>query len=394
MSALTLLSRAESLLAKDQWAGAHSLLVRVLPLSTDPFLKAEILQKDAEALRALGRFREALVGYRRAANLYRKLNIPSERLQTIFGISACLRILGRYEEAESLWAPFERETFSRSALSEIELERALVARGQGHFLEARRRMGRAVLHLAQRKEWGPLQHAYWILGGLERFSGHFPEALKAFDQAVRLARRTKDLSSEAFALCGLAGVQRVVGRDQASLANYAEAHRLLTKIGDPFGQAYGLCGRANAHRVFGDAAKTLPLYRQSAALYRRLGDASSEGFAFWGLGGSLRRLQRLPESLSAYRRALALFIKSKDDRGVVMAHLGLARWAEAGGREGDALLSAGRGLSEARRARLPYETALARYEIGRIRRPTRPPYALLRPFGISPAVLRRWRDIP
>jgi tetratricopeptide (TPR) repeat protein len=396
MSSLTLLAKAESLLAKDQWPGAHSLLVRALRISTDPFLKAEILQKDAEALRALGRFREALAGYRSAEILYRKLNVPSERLQTIFGVSACLRILGRYKEAGRLWAKWEPNALIRSAstLSEIELERALVARGQGHFSEARRRMARALSRLSRRKDAGALQHAHWILGGLERFSGRFPEALKAFDQAVRLARRTKDLSSEAFALCGLAGVQRVVGRDRASLANYAEAHRILSKIGDPFGQAYGLCGRANALRVFGDAAKTVPLYRQSAALYRRLGDASSEGFAEWGLGGSFRRLGRFPESLAAYRRALALFKKSKDDRGMVMAHLGLARWAEASGREQEACFSAARGLSEARRARLPYETALARYEMGRMRRPARPPYALLRSFGLTPAVLRRWWDIP
>lgn len=397
MLALALLSKAEGYLALGLWAKAHGVLVRARRAKADSFLKSEILYKDAEALRALGRFRDSLSCYRLACDLYQKLNVPSERLAALLGASACLRILGQYADARRLWKNSGLSGDERSPLPEVELERALVARGEGKFRETRARIACALRVLRQKRNpsWrAELQHAYWISGGLERFSGYFHKALQAYKEAVRWARQLGDASAEAFALCGLAGVERVVGQDRASLSHYRLAHGLLKKEGDPFGEAYGLCGQANTHRTFGDAAKSLPLYRRSAGLYRRLGDESSEAFAHWGLGGSFRRLKRFPLALASYRRALRLFMKSKDDRGIVMTHLGLARWAEDQGQTRVALRSAARGLSVARREKLRYETALARYEIGRIKQPVRPPSALLGTVGIKPGTLRRWQDIP
>lgn len=382
-------------MALGQWAVAHAFLVRARRAPADPFLQAEIFHKDAEALRALGRFRESLSCYRQAHVLYQKLQIPSECLSTRLGASACLRILGRYADARRMWGDIRGDI--RPPFSEVEMERALVARGEGRFAETRVRIARALRVLRQQKspaQRAQRQHAYWISGGLERFTGFFPQALHAYKEAARLARQLGDASAEAFALCGRAGVERVLGHDRASLSNYRAAHGLLKKMKDPFGEAYGLCGQANAHRTFGDAARSLPLYQRSAGLYRRLGDESSEAFAHWGLGGSFRRLKRFPLALTSYRRALLLFKKSKDDRGIVMTHLGRARLAEDQGQSRGALLEAARGLSVARRAKLRYETALARYEIGRIKQPLRPPYRILGALGIPPHTLKRWQDIP
>jgi tetratricopeptide (TPR) repeat protein len=400
MSALSLLAKAEGHCARSQWSLAHSCLSRARRAAADPFLHAEILHKDAEALRALGRFEESLASYRSSHALYRKLRVPSERLSTLLGASACLRVLGRYAEARRLWSAVSKTsllTHPGGIASEVELERALVARGQGRFSETRQRIDlvlRSLLHKKTSSGRATLQHAYWVLGGLERFTGFFPRALQAFAHAVRLARESGDVSAEAFALCGLAGVERVVGRDRASLLHYRAAYRTLKKSGDPFGEAYGLCGQANAHRTFGNPAQSLPLYRRSAALYRRLGDESSEAFAHWGAGGSLRRLKRFPFALASHALALRLFMKSKDHRGVVMAHLGLARCAEDQGQTGAALREAARALSVARREKLHYEADLARYEKGRILHPLRPPYGILKARGISAAVLNRWQDIP
>ena len=379
-------------MAREKWADAHGLLVRARRKPADSFLKAEIFQKDAEALRALGRFRESLSCSLSAHRIYRQLRIPTERISSLLGASACLRVLGRYAEARRLWA---RDIHPH--VSQVDLERALVARGQGKFAETRQRLARAIKLLSRAgsvASLSDLQHAYWISGGLERFTGNFQKARQAFQRAFRLARRSGDVSAEAFALCGLGGVERVLGFDRASLSHYGAAHRLLKKKGDPFGEAYGLCGQANVHRTFGDARRCLPLYRRSAALYRRLGDESSEAFAHWGLGGSFRRLKQFRSAFVSYQKALRLFKKSKDERGVIMTHLGLARWAEEQGQTDEALRQGIRGLAVARRANLRYETALARYEIGRRQRPLRPPFGILKSSGISTAVLKRWRDIP
>lgn len=386
-------------MARSRWINAHYLLIRARQAPSDPFLKAEIFHKDAEALRCLGRFRESLSCYTRAHALYRKLFVISESLSTLIGMSACLRVLGRYETAQEMWLKEGDGPFARNwrFLPSVELERALVSRGLGRFSETRLRIRRAVHSLSQQKSDSSrpdLQHAHWISGGLARFTGYFPKALASFGEAARLARQSGDRSAEAFALCGLAGVQRILGNVHASLSNYRKAHLLLKKMGDPFGEAYGLCGQANGFRTYGNASRSLPLYLRSASLYRRLGDESSEAFAHWGRGGCLRRLRRFSPALKSYKQALRLFKKSKDDRGLVMTHLGLGRLAESCGQMARALHQAGLGLDVARRAKLRYETALARYEMGRIRNPGQPPYSLLKSMGLRPSVLRRWRDIP
>lgn len=391
-------------MARARWIAAHSLLVRARRALADPFLKAEIFHKDAEALRCLGRFRASFSCYSSAYKLYRKLSVSAECLATLLGMSACLRVLGRYDAAREMWTrglDAQRNLLPGGKGSlfspQVELERALVARGLGRFSETRFRIDRALRTLKQQKPGSgrsDLQHAHWISGGLARFTGFFPKALVSFGEAARLARQSGDESAEAFALCGLAGVQRIMGNDRSSLSNYQKAHHLLKRMGDPFGEAYGLCGQANALRTFGNASRSLPLYLRSAALYRRLGDESSEAFAHWGRGGSYRRLRRFSAAQESYKTALRLFKKSKDDRGLVMAHLGLARVAESCGQTREAIRQAGVGLAVARRAKLRYETALSHYEMRRIRNPVRPPHFLLKSMGLSPSVLRRWRDIP
>ena len=404
MSALSLFSRAEDLLSQGRYLRAHRLLVQSLRFSMDSFLKAEILSNDAEALRALGRFQDALGRYREAQKIFQRLGVFSEDVSARLGASACLRILGSYDVAMKTWNDFLSrcsDVLSSTGLlplrAEVELERALVARGQGRFSATRSHVRTALKLLKsspKQDRAAKNQHAQWILGGVERFSGRFGPAARAFQTAAEHARLMRDKSAEAFALCGVAGVQRVLGLDRLSLTNYRRAHSLLIRLGDPFGQAYGLCGQANAMRTFGSAAESIDLYRRSARLYHRLGDQSSEGFAHWGLGGSFRRLKKFSRSWTSYQKALRFFLASKDDRGVVMTHLGLARWWEDRGDVRKAVLSARRALATAQQARLAYETALARYETGRILNPVRPPVRCLRRFGISSTALSRWKDVP
>jgi tetratricopeptide (TPR) repeat protein len=396
MTALILLSKAEPLLNLERWSSAHDLLRRARQLPADSFLRAEILSRDGEALQGMSLFREALWCYSKAHNLYEKLGIPFEQISSLLGVSACLRIIGNYSRARRMWRSVERASFfgvKGPIHFGVELERALVARGEGDFAETRRRVEK-VLKEGARGDLSDLQHAYWISGGLERFTGNFLKALVSYTKAVRLAVKIGNDSSRAFALCGMAGVQRVLGDDRASINNYRAAHHLLKKKRDPFGEAYGLCGTANAFRTFGDAKKTLPLYRRSSALYKRLGDESSEAFAYWGLGGSLRRLGQFGPSLSAYQRAQKLFKKSHDDRGRVMTHLGLARVAEDRGHLRLALREVGKAQGVARQSKLRYETALALFERGRLQTPDRPPFGVLKSLGIRVSALRRWRDIP
>ena len=84
---------------------------------------------------------------------------------------------------------------------------------------------------------------------------------------------------------------------------------------------------------------------------------------------------------------------SRDDRGLAMTRLGLARLAESEGKKAVALKEIQGAIVFSRRHTLSYEQALARYENSRIRRSTTA-RVFPKKFGIPLTALRRWKDIP
>lgn len=386
---LKIISDGEKAFSRERWGEAERLFTKALKSNRDLFLRAEILYRRAESRRSQSKFILALADYWASHQYYRKLNIPSERLRTVLGASQCLRILSRYPDARRLWVSVAKQSFYNApdpSPADVRLERALVARGEGHWADARSYLAEAK-KLINEKDLSSRQHLYWVEGGVERFSGHPREARVAFQKATALAREMGDGRALAYALCGWAGVDRVLGYEKGSFENYQKAYAEFQKDKDLFGQAYGLCGQANALRTFGDASLSLSLYRRSAGLYNRLGDASSEGFAWWGLGGSFRRLGQWTKSRNAYVQATALFKKSKDDRGLVMALLGEARLADDLKKVSLSKAKRTTARSLARSKKLPYEMALCDHESGVSSSP-------LASFGISSDVLSRWKDIP
>lgn len=368
------------------------MLLRAFRASRDPFLRAEIVWRLAETLRAQGRFASALTGYWRAHALYRRCGVQSERLRTLLGASACLRILNRFSEAQRMWRTVESSSWAKPHITaEALLEQALVERGLGNHAAAGKILRRCIAAFTKERDLEPLRHAWWALAGVERFSGRFRPALEAFRKAEGLARRLGDRDAEAYALCGEAACHRLLGDKAPAFSKYKRAHGIFVRLKDRFGEAYGLCGMANALRVYGDPRRCLPLYRKSAKLYAQVGDQGSRAFALWGEAGVWLRLNLGGDARRLYAAALSSFRKVGDERGVIMALLGQARAASSAGEAGNLLRRAER---SARRARLPYETALARLEASRISSTEKTKFAILAPFGILPKTIKSWRDIP
>jgi hypothetical protein len=71
--------------------------------------------------------------------------------------------------------------------------------------------------------------------------------------------------------------------------------------------------------------------------------------------------------------------------------IGLARAAR---KTGPARTLLRRAAGDARRARLPYEAALARFEAAKRAVPNKSAYGLLARFGISAETAASWKDVP
>lgn len=89
--ALHWLQKADHFLAVQRPERALLCLRRAQKKPTDPFLAADLRFKEAEALRTLGRFREAQKQYADAEARYHRLKVSSEGLRAALGQSACWR---------------------------------------------------------------------------------------------------------------------------------------------------------------------------------------------------------------------------------------------------------------------------------------------------------------
>ena len=69
---------------------------------------------------------------------------------------------------------------------EFKLEISLVRRGMGDLAGAIQGLRETIPHLMKRGKLEALQHAWWALGGAERFAGRYGRALKAY-RVERLA---------------------------------------------------------------------------------------------------------------------------------------------------------------------------------------------------------------
>jgi|GEM_PF-1178390 len=399
MNRVVLLTTAEELLTNSRPGEALPFLIRAARAGGDRFFQADVLQRRGEALRSLSRFEEALRDYWAAHRLYRLTGVRSERLRTLLGASACLRVLSRYAQADRMWRsvshllPTFKDAAADPPAEEFKMEISLVRRGLGDLAGAIKMLNQTIPRLKKRAKADALQHAWWALAGAERFAGRYGRALKAYRRAAALAHRNRDRPAEAYANCGEAGCLRILGKGMLSLRLYDRAHNFFVREGDRFGEAYGLCGMGNALRTYGDPKKAVPLYRRSAALYARVGDEGSRAFALWGLGGSFRRMGRRDSAIRFYREALEPFKKVGDARGELMALLGLGRTMGETGRGAGAAAVLRRARSIALNKKHPYVAALARMEL--LRLPGDPaPAFLFRPFGVPASAVRRWMDLP
>jgi tetratricopeptide (TPR) repeat protein len=398
MNPIQLLDSGEAALRAGRPAAALPLLSKALRRAQDPFFQGDVLLRRAEALRALSRFRPALADCVEAAELYRRCGARGESLRAVLGASACLRVLSRYQDADALWRSAEAllpkpGRPADPSFEEVRLETALVLRGLGKHAEAASVLKSLIPRLNARRDGEALQHAWWALAGAERFGGRFRPALAAFGRAADLARRNGDRSAEAYAWCGEAACLRILGEGLLSFQTYRRAHRRFTAEEDVFGEAYGLCGMGNALRVCGDPAAALPLYDRSARLYQKVGDRGSRAFALWGLGGAHRRLGDHALALARYRAALKDFTAVGDRRGEVLALIGLGRTENDRGKRALARPALEKALVAARKEGLAFEAALALMELERMSIRFSPA-RLFRPFGLPPAAVSAWKDLP
>ena len=353
MPDVSILERAWDCLSQEKPGSALRILNARIP-------KEAACERDflaAEAWRAMGYFSKAEAFYWKV--LRRSSAGQDLCADSALGMAAINRSLGRVARARKFLRLARRcsKSLSGDYPRRLELEDALIDRGQGLYSKCLTRLTGLLAAFKAEQDFASAAFVLWAMGGARRFSGDFAGSRRDFEQSLAYARRAAraaaaSKSAQAYAFLGLGGVSRVAGRPGDSKRFYARAARLLSGTQDIFGQAYAECGLANALRQAGDYAQAQARYRRAYQLYSSLGDKVDLAYVDWGLGQVALHLGDAKAARQKFARALAEFVKAGETRGVVISRQALAYALHAAGRTKPAETLFNQALASSRRAKI------------------------------------------
>lgn len=206
---------------------------------------------EAEALRAMGFFRDSERLYRRVLSRQDPREDPVLWVDAALGSAQGLRSVGRVREAEARLrraAALARKAGLPCHLERIRFETAMVDRAAGRHARGMKVLREELRRRLSRKHWPEAAFVLWAIGGGLRAVGDLKGSRDAFMRSLALARKGGDRVGEGYARFGLGGVERIRGDLKASENHYALAGRIFKDSEDVFAKAYAACGLANSLR--------------------------------------------------------------------------------------------------------------------------------------------------
>jgi CHAT domain-containing protein/Tfp pilus assembly protein PilF len=255
-------------------------------------IAAERAYAEGERLRAQGSeesLHQALAAYETALPLWRDLDSPRERANTLMNMGEVYFVLGevrKHLEYNEQALPLRRD------------------------LGDRRGVAAALNNIAV---------SYVYLGELQK-------GVDYYNQALRLFREQSDKRAEAEALNNIGVAYRRLGEDKEALDNFAQALALLESGEDARLQAAVLNSIGVTYGIQGTPQKALEYYNSALPLRRSTGDRRGEAITVFNIGLEYSRLRQPQRALEYYDQALSIARDVGDRRfeARVLNRLGLA----------------------------------------------------------------------
>src|ERR1022692_3595254 len=140
--------------------------------------------------------------------------------------------------------------------------------------------------------------------------GEKQKALDYHNQALPLRRAAGDRAGEAATLNNIGNVYADLGENQKALDHYNLALLLSRAAGDRAGEAMTLSNIGNVYWDFGVKQKALGYFNQALQLWRAVGDRAGEARTLGNIGIVYRGLGEKQKALDYYNQALPLDRKS------------------------------------------------------------------------------------
>src|SRR5262245_22829964 len=297
----------------------------------------------AAALSRSGRFEDAILAWREAAQGYATAGQRAEQVSALVRAADAQQALGRY--GDSLETLSEARTAAgddagAASLAAIEgtVGNAYVALGPP--ARAREHLEKA-LELARSADAKPLAAALLTnLGNLDASREEYADAAREFGEAAELAAKSGDPSLAARATANQAQAAQRAGAAAGEVrAALARATGLAKDLPDSHEKAYLLIGAARTCEKLGDLQQAHALLQRAQSVAEAIGDIRAQSYAQGYLGSLYEANGRLDEALVLSRRALFLAQQASAPEALYRWHWQVGRLLAAKGEASGAIAS-------------------------------------------------------
>ena len=327
--------------------------------------QAEALLEIGIASQRLGQTAEAVVSYKRSADIYRLLQDRRSLAFTLQYLGVNYEVAGDLKNAdaaydESLRA--SREVHDRVGEANAMLNPAVskAQRNDSSQLDQ-------VLAIYREQGHRRGQAITLNLFGVLSFSRGEPEtALRFFDEALALDRVLHDREGEGQVLNNKASLLFELGETRESLGLKQQVLGIRQQWGsvaDVLNTRYNI---ADNYLALGEYEKALALFEQVHEGARSDGYSRAEAFALQGIGNVYRALGEPDQAATPFEQSAAMFRQSKDLRGEAISttSLGLAQQMQGDFKKAEANLE--RALQLAKDGKLRQQVSAASAALGRL----------------------------
>jgi CHAT domain-containing protein len=301
--------------------------------------QAEALLQIGIAAERLGQGAEAVVSYKRSADIYRRLQDRRSLAFTLQYLGVNYEVAGDLKNAdaaydESLKASREAHDRVGEANAMLNPAASKAQRNDSSQLEQ-------VLAIYREEGHRRGEAIALNLLGVWHFGRGEPEtALRFFDEALALHRVLHDREGEGQVLNNKASLLFELGETRESLRLKQQVLGIRQQWGSVADVLITRYNIANNYLALGEYEKALELFEQ-VRLGARAGHSRAEAFALQGIGNVYRTLGEPDQAAPPFEQSAALFRRSKDLRGeaISVTSLGLTQQMQGDLKKAQATLS-------------------------------------------------------
>ena len=296
-------------------------LQRALDLISDPQEQASLLLQLGEVLVVLGRWEQARSLYEQGLALAADGHVRAA-IQAEFG--ALLEYKGEYDDALQMVLP--AVDFYKGQEDWEQLVRLLGYLGrilwrQGLYQEALTTYENALTYTSRLASDRQLIRLHNNIGLVYWRQQRYEQAMEHFHQSRRMAETHQHKIALAIALGNIGNVHKDLGEFNQTLQYYQQALELDTELGNKMGMARHLGNLGVLHNDIGMNDKALEYFERALQLDEELGHLEGVARHIGNLGTLHHRVGRYVETLFYFGRALDLDLELGNRAGVAL-HVG------------------------------------------------------------------------